>query len=60
MPTTSSYDGRGYTSGNAETVTITNPVAGDFHRVQAYSTFSGVTLKAVHSARSRRPTSPWR
>lgn len=50
MPTTSVYDGRGYTSGNAETVTISSPVAGDFYiGVQAYSTFASVTLKAVYS-----------
>jgi len=52
-PTTSSYDGRGYTSGNAETVTISNPVAGTFYiGVRAYSTFSGVTLTATYSASS--------
>jgi|GEM_PF-199999 len=53
MPTTSSYDGRGYTSGNAETVTITSPTAGDFYiGVQAYSTFASVTLKATYTASS--------
>ena len=52
-PTTSSYDGRGYTSGNAETVTISNPVAGTFYiGVRAYSTFSGVTLVATYTASS--------
>ncbi len=56
MPTTSSYDGRGYTSGNAETVTISNPVAGDFYiGVQAYSTFSGVTLKATYTGGTTTP-----
>jgi Zn-dependent metalloprotease len=56
MPTTSSYDGRGYTNGNAETVTINNPVAGDFYiGVQAYSTFSGVTLKAVYTGSTQTP-----
>lgn len=52
-PTTSSYDGRGYTSGNAETVTISNPVAGTFYvGVYGYSAFSGVTLTATYSASS--------
>ncbi len=51
VPTTSSYTCRPYTGGNAETCTITNPVAGSVYytNVRAYSAFSGVTLKATRT-----------
>ena len=40
----SSYDYRPYLNGNNETVTVTNPVAGDWYiSIYAYSTFSGVS-----------------
>ncbi len=46
----STYDGKSEGSTTAETVTIANPVAGDFYvAVYAYSTFSGVTVKATYS-----------
>ncbi|TKR34032.1 M20/M25/M40 family metallo-hydrolase [Luteimonas gilva] len=50
-PTSTSYTCRPYTSGNAETCTINAPTAGSTYyiRVRAYSTFSGVNLKAVRS-----------
>ncbi len=50
-PTTSSYNCRPYTSGNTETCTINNPVAGSTYyiRVRAYSSYSGVNLKATRS-----------
>lgn len=50
-PTTTSYTCRPYTSGNAETCTFNNPIAGSTYyiRVRAYSTFSGVNLKATRS-----------
>ncbi|WP_277928931.1 M4 family metallopeptidase [Luteimonas aquatica] len=50
-PTTSSYTCRPYTSGNAETCTINNPASGSTYyiRVRAYSSFSGVNVKAVRS-----------
>ena len=51
QPTSSVYDYRPYLNGNNETVTVTNPVAGDWYiSLYAYSTFSGVTLKATYSA----------
>ncbi len=51
QPTSSSYDYRPYLNGNNETVTVTNPVAGDWYiSIYAYSTFSGVSLKATYSA----------
>jgi Zn-dependent metalloprotease len=50
QPTSSSYDYRPYLNGNAETVNVTNPVAGDWYiSIYAYSTFSGVTLKATYA-----------
>ncbi|NLI47529.1 MAG: peptidase M4 [Acidobacteria bacterium] len=56
QPTTSSYDARGYTSGNAETVTISNPVAGDFYiGVYAYATFASVSLKATYTGSTTTP-----
>ena len=50
-PTTSSYNCRPYTSGNTETCTFTNPIAGSTYyiRVRAYSSYSGVNLKATRS-----------
>jgi hypothetical protein len=50
QPTSSSYDYRPYLNGNNESVNVTNPVAGDWYiSIYAYSTFSGVTLKATYS-----------
>ncbi|GAB4175810.1 MAG: hypothetical protein Fur0032_15660 [Terrimicrobiaceae bacterium] len=51
VPTTSLWDFRPYLPGNAETVTISNPQAGDwFVMVRAYSTYSGTTLTASHQS----------
>ena len=48
-PTSSTYDCRPYKSGNAETCTINNPVAGTYYvNVRAYSAYSGVTLKGTY------------
>jgi Zn-dependent metalloprotease len=53
QPTSTVYDYRPYLSGNAETVTVTNPVAGDWYvGLNAYAAFSGVTLKATYSGGS--------
>jgi vibriolysin len=50
QPTSSSYDYRPYLNGNNETVNVTNPVAGDwFISIYAYSTFSGVSIKATYA-----------
>jgi bacillolysin len=50
LPTTSSYNGRSNGSTNAETVTISNPSAGDWYiGLYAYSSFSGVSLTATYS-----------
>jgi vibriolysin len=52
QPTLTSYDYRPYLNGNNETVNVTNPVSGDwFISIYAYSTFSGVSIKA----RAARP-----
>ncbi|HYO54633.1 trypsin-like serine protease [Archangium sp.] len=46
-PTTSSYTCRPYASGNSEYCSIPNPRAGTWYiSVQAYSAFSGVTVRA--------------
>ena len=46
----STYDGKSAGSTSAETVTISSPVAGDFYiALYAYSTFSGVTIKATYT-----------
>jgi len=50
-PTTTTYDYRPYKVGNDETVIVENPEAGTWHiMLQAYSTFSGLTLVATYSA----------
>jgi vibriolysin len=50
QPTSSSYDYRPYLGGNAETVTVTNPVAGDWYiSIYAYASYSGVSLKATYT-----------
>jgi vibriolysin len=50
QPTSTSYDYRPYLTGNNETVTVANPVAGDWYiGLNAYATFSGVTLKATYT-----------
>jgi vibriolysin len=49
-PTTSTYDQRGYLSGNNETLTVSNPAAADYYvLIYGYATYSGVTLKATYS-----------
>ena len=50
-PTTSSFNCRPYTSGNSETCTFNNPISGSTYyiRVRAYSSYSGVNLKATRS-----------
>lgn len=50
-PTLTSYDCRPYVTGNHETCTFTNPVAGTwFIMFNAYATYAGVTLTATYSA----------
>ncbi|MGQ9751442.1 MAG: M4 family metallopeptidase [Thermoanaerobaculaceae bacterium] len=50
LPTTSSYNGKSTGSTTAETVTISNPSAGDWYiGFYAYSSFSGASLTATYS-----------
>ena len=47
-PTLSSYTCRPYLTGNSETCTISSPAAGTYYMaVEAYATYSGVTLKVT-------------
>ncbi|WP_338023593.1 M4 family metallopeptidase [Archangium primigenium] len=49
-PNTSAYDCRPYKSGNSETCAFTNPQAGTWYvMINAYSAYTGVTLKATYS-----------
>jgi Zn-dependent metalloprotease len=48
-PDSATYDCRPYTSGNAETCTFTNPVAGDWYvMINAYSSYSGLSIKGTY------------
>jgi PKD repeat protein len=50
-PTTSSYDCRSWTTGNAETCNIATAQAGTYYvMVNAYSTFSGMSLTGSYTA----------
>lgn len=50
QPTSSVYDYRPYLGGNAETVSVTNPVAGDWYiSIYAYAAYSGLSLKATYT-----------
>lgn len=50
IPTSSVWDYRPYLTGNNETVTVANPVAGDWYiSLNGYSSYSGVTLKATYT-----------
>jgi vibriolysin len=50
QPTSTVYDNRPYLTGNAETVTISNPVAADYYiGLNAYAAYSGLTLKATYT-----------
>ena len=51
VPTTSTWDYRPYVRGSNETVTVSNPRAGTWYvMLYARSSYSGLTLKAVHNA----------
>jgi len=51
QPTSSVYDYRPYLGGNNETVTVSNPTAGDWYiSLYAYSAYSGMSLTATYSA----------
>jgi hypothetical protein len=49
-PTTTTYNCRPYTTGNAETCTFNAPTAGTYYvNVRAYAAYSGVSLKGTIS-----------
>ncbi|OJH37447.1 peptidase M4 [Cystobacter ferrugineus] len=51
VPTTGSYDCRSFKIGNTEKCTFSNPAAGTWYvMIYAYTTYSGVSLKATHEA----------
>ncbi|MCU1229546.1 MAG: Zinc metalloproteinase precursor/aureolysin [Acidobacteria bacterium] len=57
VPTSSVWDYRPYVSGNAETVTVANPVAGDWYiSLNGYAAFSGVSLNATYTGTAPPPT----
>ena len=57
QPTSSSYTCRPYLGGNTETCTQTNPAAGDWYvSIYAYSTYSGVSLKATYTGTAPPPS----
>jgi vibriolysin len=57
QPSSTVYDYRPYLGGNAESVTVTNPVAGDWYiSLNAYAAFSGVSLNATYSGAAPPPT----
>lgn len=52
-PTTTTYDCRPYTGGNAETCTFAAPAAGTWHvMLNGYAAFSGVTLQGSYATGS--------
>ncbi|MBA3044634.1 MAG: pre-peptidase C-terminal domain-containing protein [Candidatus Thermoplasmatota archaeon] len=55
LPTSSSYDGRGYTSSSSEVITINNPSAGTYY-IMAYSYSGGGTFSVKATSTSSTPT----
>ena len=50
QPTSSVWDYRPYLTGNNESVTVTNPAAGDWYiSINAYQAYSGVSLVATYT-----------
>ncbi len=50
QPTSSSYDYRPYLNGNNETVTVSNPAAGDWYvGLNGYAAYSGMSLQATYT-----------
>ncbi len=56
QPTTASYDGKSTGSTAVETVTISNPTAGDYYiGIYGYAAASGISLVATYSAGTTPP-----
>ncbi|HKO58451.1 MAG TPA: PPC domain-containing protein, partial [Thermoanaerobaculia bacterium] len=50
IPTSTVWDYRPYLTGNNETVTVANPVAGDWYiSLNGYTSYASVTLKATYT-----------
>ncbi|HXH41803.1 MAG TPA: Ig-like domain-containing protein, partial [Thermoanaerobaculia bacterium] len=59
QPTSTVYDYRSIVSGNSDSVTVTNPAAGDWYiGLFGYAAYSGVTLTATYSGSSGDTTPP--
>jgi hypothetical protein len=59
QPTATVYDFRSILSGNVDSVTVTNPAAGDWYiGLFGYAAYSGVTLKATYTGSSGDTTPP--
>ncbi len=59
QPTTTVYDFRSIVSGNTDSVTVSNPAAGDWYiGLYGYAAYSGVTLKATYSGGGGDTTAP--
>jgi bacillolysin len=57
QPTATVYDYRPYLTGNNETVTVANPVAGDWYiGLNAYAAYSGVSLNANYTGSTSQCT----
>jgi hypothetical protein len=56
IPTTTSYNYRPYLGGNTETVTVNNPVSGNWYiMLNAYSAYSGLSLSATYTTGGTTP-----
>jgi hypothetical protein len=59
QPTTTVYDYRSIVSGNTDSVTVTNPAAGDWYiGLYGYASYASVTLKATYSGSGGDTTAP--
>jgi hypothetical protein len=59
QPTTTVYDYRSIVSGNTDSVTVTNPAAGDWYiGLYGYAAYASVTLKATYSGGGGDTTAP--
>jgi vibriolysin len=57
QPSSTVYDYRPYLSGNAESVSVTNPSAGDWYiGINGYAAYTGVSLNAVYAGTAPPPT----
>jgi hypothetical protein len=59
QPTTTTYDYRSIVSGNTDSVSVTNPAAGDWYiGLYGYASYASVTLKATYSGGGGDTTAP--